>query len=109
MKAIMLLALVFIFTSGHSYAEDAKDVLEAQGVQSAPAAEVLVITQYEKVMNGVSPVDVKNPTDVYGKVANDAKVMDYRRVPGKVIGRSPAVIDNELLNDKKLGTSGQQK
>ena len=98
MKMLSLIMVIFIFSTGHSYADSLED---KNGDQVArPPHERVVLGEYEKLMNGEAPIDIMLPTDLYGMAVNDAKVLDQERIPGKV-GRAPAVVGEAIIKDYK--------
>ena len=105
MKTLSLILVAFIFSMGHSYGEDSK-VLSGTGAPNERAPheraphEATVFTEYELLMNGVNPIDITNPTDEYGVATNDARILDLERTYGKVVGRSPAVVGEAILNEQ---------
>lgn len=100
MNTLSLLFVILIFSMGHSYAQDLSELKKGEEVERAPH-EAVVITEYEKLMNGEAPIDVIHPTDEYGLLTNNARILDQERVSGKVIGRSPAVV-GEALSEKEF-------
>ncbi|MCF8058312.1 MAG: hypothetical protein K9K67_03390 [Bacteriovoracaceae bacterium] len=80
MKTLLLILVSCLINIGHTYAEE----LEKMPHESA------LFTEYQKLMNGETPIIADLPTDQYALENIDSRILNDERYPGKV-SRSPAI------------------
>lgn len=113
MKMTLLVLSVFLMMTGHTYGQDLMGVNEKAPHERAPherapleraphekAPHEKLLGEYERLMNGESPIEVDLPTESFEDFVAKSKIFDDKRTSGKEVGRAPAVIDVEDIYGK---------